>query len=148
MGYRQTDDELALEGARRNEADDYPEHKKMHAIPQDERQAIGQFFEWLMARYELAKWGSISYYSAEEHCEQCLAGGDHISCVGIDPTAFDVLIPTDAPRNPTDMLALYYGVDLKALDHEKRMMLAGLRLREHQRNVLSKKKLTKVPSSG
>lgn len=134
------DTDLALEGARRTAEDDWPEHNRMKAISESERQAIGAFIKWMGGQgWELATWSTM------EH-----AGFEH--CIGCDGTACSdseyALIPTGAYFDPTKMMADYYGIDLAALDREKRMMLAAMRLKDHQRKVLKKRPRTKIPTDG
>jgi hypothetical protein len=125
--------ERALEGARRNETGDYPEHEKMKTIPEAERQAVGGFIEWLKARYELAVWGTVEEYMGSTHCDSCSPDND---CDGLDE---DVLVPVSSSTRVESLLADYYGIDLQKIDAEKQMMLDGLRLRDHQREVLKKR---------
>lgn len=83
----------------------YPEHEKLKLV-KDESQKIGAFLEWLQNR----GWGIARYHDGNE--ELGFAG------IGIEGT-----------------LALYFDIDLKKLDDEKRAMLEEL----HRLNESDKK---------
>ena len=139
-----TMDADALEGARRLAEDDWPQHKKLAAIPDDERQAVGDFIEWFKSRgYELAEWTEAEQAGIENHCKSCT----NDDCMGNEGT--EVMVPAHAPhmRTTQSILATYYGVSENELEREKRLMLAGLRLRDHQREVLSKQKRVKIEAA-
>lgn len=74
----------------------YPEHERMAAVAETS-QAIGEFLEWLE--------------------EQGL-----VIC---EPSAYATMPWQPARRQITDLLAAYYGLDLKKIEAEKRTMLAA-----------------------
>lgn len=77
---------------------DYPEHDKLKAAREAGSEQIGEFLEWLLERYTLA-------FLDERNDER--------------------LVPSYLPI--TTLLAQYFGVDLVALEHEKRAMLDEVR---------------------
>jgi hypothetical protein len=96
------------------------EHEKLHAIA-DKSQAIGEFIEWLhgqgivMARYHRHETGcyvkdiSTGRARARERC-------------GLSENE---LYPENI--NITKLLAIYFQIDLKRLEGEKREILESLR---------------------
>ena len=78
---------------------DYPEHDKLKAV-MEQSQAIGEFIDD-NGKYVLAEWMEVEGYS-------------HLQ-----------LTPVRRPIN--DILAEYFGIDMRTLESEKRAMLEKLR---------------------
>lgn len=78
---------------------DYPEHDKLEAV-MEQSQAIGEFIDG-NGKYVLAEWMEIEGFSRPQ------------------------LIPV--VRSISDILAEYFGIDMRTLESEKRAMLEKLR---------------------
>lgn len=79
----------------------WPEHEKLMKV-KDKSQMIGDFLEWL---------GEQSFEISEyEECEDC--GCEHLFPIR---------------KNREQLLAEYFGIDLKVLEDEKQQMLDEVR---------------------
>jgi hypothetical protein len=124
----------------------YPEHDKLRAI-KDKSQAVGEFLEWLRdtkglticRRLEAETNGKPPYVWKPG---VTTARRDRKPTAGRNPTGFDKF-NGDAednpdfrewfegyhpePTNTEKLLAEFFGIDLKALEEEKRAMLDEIR---------------------
>jgi hypothetical protein len=94
---------------------EYPECEKMLAV-KSKSQPIGEFIEWLRGErgIVLAKW-----------CDKDEDGEDYLD------SGYSRLVPVHIRIE--DLLAEYFGIDLKRIEQEKRIMLS--KLRDEQKGV-------------
>ena len=116
----------------------YPEHEKLSAV-REHSQAIGEFLEWLSQAegISLCHWRNYG-----TNGEPRYVGPDHPRRQELNPRGLQFVANPDFeeweegfqpdPRNVQQLLADYFGVDLRRLDTEKRAMLDGLREKTEQ----------------
>lgn len=115
---------------------EYPEHQKLQAIS-DESQAIGEFIEnggfVLCTHREAGDNGEPLYV----WCDGCDHGGrqptsrDYYRDLAEENPAYESWYPGYVPvgKPINELLADYFGIDLAALEREKRQMLDAVRRR-------------------
>ena len=125
-----------IDGAEARPTPKYPEHEKLHAqrcpgAPDDPFAAhshhVGEFIEWLLGQdYVIARWRPTTCLYCEkawvpdpENPERCGA------CGLVWARSADELLPEH--RRIESWLAMFYGLDEKRLEDEKRQMLDELR---------------------
>jgi len=93
---------------------EYPEHMKLKAV-QEKSQAIGEFLEWLSSEKQIhmAKWLDVEYTDIDPFSDK--------------ETKYTVNELVIQPLNINEILAEYYGIDLKKIEAEKCAMLDSLR---------------------
>lgn len=82
----------------------YPEHEKLHRAVANGSQQQGEILEWLIAQYTLCEWSEYE----------------------------QAWLPVRAIVN--DLLSRFHGIDLNAIEAEKRAMLDELRRRNDAAN--------------
>ena len=109
---------------------DYPEHDKLHAVS-EESQRIGDFLDWLREqRINLMVYrDDISdtvdcwaFFDKEPHPETCRGG---CGGTGVKTIRREGWVPES--RGIEQLLADYYGIDLRKLEAEKRRVLEEIR---------------------
>jgi len=112
--------------------DKYPEHAKMRKVA-DLSQSIGEFLDWLTSPSQGSR---VIGMWRPTFCLSCKAGwidfrrdDDKIVCQACGAAEFnkseDRLLP--AHDRLQDLLARYFGIDLAAIEKEKRAMLDRIR---------------------
>ncbi len=98
----------------------YPECEKALEV-KDESQAIGRFLDWISEqRVELSKWGMVckGHDDGDYYCETEKELAD---C----NRSYERLKPVHT--RPEQLLADYFGIDLKKQEEERQSMLDDLR---------------------